>query len=162
LVIANGRIHSDAQIGKHTFHNSNGESVVDYLLFNYNDLQYIEHFDISSPNEFSDHCAILFSLQHKTIHTLNRDCNNELNERYISWDDSRANDFNTCLINDSAILNQITNRLSTDNIEESIISFTSYLQTHAFNIFGKYKKHNTTNTRIKQPWFDINCIKARK
>ena len=54
LIIANGRLHTDHAVGEYTYHSVNGSSVVDYLLLNVTDIDYISHFCILQPNEFLD------------------------------------------------------------------------------------------------------------
>ena len=60
LLIANGRLHHDNSICEYTFISHNGISVVDDLLINYNDFQYITNFKTLDPNELSDHNALFF------------------------------------------------------------------------------------------------------
>ena len=62
FIIANGRLHKDANIGEFTFHNKNGSSTVDYLLLQAEDIEIIKEFQVQEPNEFSDHAALLFSI----------------------------------------------------------------------------------------------------
>ena len=44
LIIGNGRLHNDLGIGEYTYHTHNGASVIDYLLFNANDLKLVSDF----------------------------------------------------------------------------------------------------------------------
>ena len=55
LLIANGRLHDDRNVGKYTFCSQNGQSVVDYFLLNPLDFDCISYFDVLNFNEYSDH-----------------------------------------------------------------------------------------------------------
>ena len=46
LLIANGRLFNDTNIGKFTFCSHRGQSTVDYLLLNFEDFENISYFDI--------------------------------------------------------------------------------------------------------------------
>ena len=60
--IANGRLGKDRNIGEYTFINNNGMSVVDYLILHKNNFQYIKDFEVRSPDDLSDHCALRFCI----------------------------------------------------------------------------------------------------
>jgi len=62
LLIANGRLGKDT-LGKFTFCNSRGASVVDYLLLKNDTFNLIENFTVDEFNEFSDHACLVFSLR---------------------------------------------------------------------------------------------------
>ena len=62
LLIANGRLGHDANLGEYTFIGDRGRSVVDYLLTLCDFLDSIVNFRICSPTEFSDHSALSFKL----------------------------------------------------------------------------------------------------
>lgn len=64
LLIGNGRMSCDHITGDSTFYNNNGTSV-DYFLLKYEDFKLVKHFQIMSPNEFSDQ-----SLWFKYLYTL--------------------------------------------------------------------------------------------
>ena len=63
IKIANGRIFQDEDIGKFTFHESRGSSVVDYLLAVLKVWDLIENFAVHDISCYSDHCAIEFSIR---------------------------------------------------------------------------------------------------
>ena len=60
LVIANGRLSEDNQVGEYTCIKTRGRSVVDYLLLEYSDFETISHFSVCEIDEHSDHCALFF------------------------------------------------------------------------------------------------------
>jgi hypothetical protein len=45
-------------LGYFTFYNSNGQSIVDYMIASHGIFYDIEHFIVHSPVEFSEHCLI--------------------------------------------------------------------------------------------------------
>ena len=92
LLIGNGRLCDDKNIGEYTYINSNGCSVVDYLLLHRRDFIIIKQFEIQPLNEFSDHCAILFTIERKDTRDESRDTT-PTNEQYIAWDPSRVEAF---------------------------------------------------------------------
>lgn len=72
LRILNGRSGTDTGIGKFTCVNSQGCSVVDYVLCKSDLLKLFKTFDIYDPDVVSDHCVISFSL---SIYTLDNSVN---------------------------------------------------------------------------------------
>ena len=64
LIIANGRLGEDTNLGQYTctFVSHNGLSVVDYLLCSFADAHCIKNFRILCCNEFSDHSPVYFTL----------------------------------------------------------------------------------------------------
>ena len=73
LLIANGRLLGDENIGSFTFCSHQGQSTVDYLLLNYSDFETLSHFEILNFNEFSDHAPIAYSL-YITSNSEHHDC----------------------------------------------------------------------------------------
>ena len=61
LLIANGRIHDDCNLGQHTFDCNNGMSVVDYLLASLVNITHLSNFKILDFNEFTDHTPVFFT-----------------------------------------------------------------------------------------------------
>ena len=73
----NGRKDKDLNIGKYTFVNNRGCSVVDYLLCKSKMCDCIDSFEVDCPNIVSDHCLISVSfIFHKNEKVLS-------DERYI-------------------------------------------------------------------------------
>lgn len=62
LRIANGRVEKDANIGECTYVGRNGSSLIDYILVSQNILDMFSSFHVCTPNIFSDHCEVKFSL----------------------------------------------------------------------------------------------------
>ena len=70
LLIANGRLHADKNVGKFTFSSHRGESTVDYLLLELDDFSTLCDFEVLDFTEFSDHAAVTFCML----------CNNEISK----------------------------------------------------------------------------------
>ena len=62
LRILNGRLGDDRKVGRYTCINTNGTSVVDYVLCKPELFKLIQSFNVAEPNILSDHCVIYFSL----------------------------------------------------------------------------------------------------
>ena len=63
LLIANGRLGDDKDIGEFTCVTSRGRSVVDYLLLSLQNFDCVSHFSICDIDEHSDHSALYFCLK---------------------------------------------------------------------------------------------------
>ena len=66
LLIANGRLLKDRNIGKFTFCGHRGQSTVDYLLLNFQDFETLSYFDVLELNEYSDHAPLSFHIRLKS------------------------------------------------------------------------------------------------
>ena len=141
LVIANGRLLSDSQLGEFTFCSHAGRtSVVDYLLLNYSDFDSISEFKILNFNEFSDHAPILFSIKTKTCAFQNSNDNHNTHaQSNITWEESKVTEFRHMLLNNIEPLHSVLDDVfnSTTNIDDVVTSFTSHLYERAHSIFGK-------------------------
>jgi len=100
-----GRLHQDAHISDFTFHSLNGSSVVDYLILNKDDMQFVTDFCVLQPNEFSDHSGVTFSLYGNR--PLTTQTKNTCNEGNIIWNDSKMDDFKHLLATKTRAISQI-------------------------------------------------------
>ena len=162
LVIGNGRLHTDLNIGEYTFHSMNGSSTVDYLLLNIHDLQFISNFEILNPNEFSDHCGIKVHIESKQIPVLNNVMTNS--ETYLKWDENNIQNFKDLISNNQNLLNDITSSIEVNDTNQVVEQFTNFIKDHAFTVFGKTR--NQTNSKLKnnfnkKQWFNNECYNAR-
>ena len=160
LLICNGRLLEDSNIGEFTFLNNNANTVIDYVLANQHDLKYFSTFKIEPNNEFSDHCAVHFSLRCKRP-IESRDRENGQEEPFIAWDSSRVTSFCDSMLNQCPVLDKITRDLDSISIDESLQSFTTLLWDNAFEHFGK-TKINKNNNPNRKAWFTGECYQARK
>ena len=162
LLIANGRLHSDRLVGDYTFVNHKGMSMVDYLLLNFDDFEYITQFEIMQINDLSDHSALHFCIE--------RSCHNEAprehntgHDLFLAWDEAKIPTFREFLLDDISRLNQLTTNLLNNTINDTMSSFTLYMQENAFKVFGKTKKNiQPINRNDKKRWFNKDCYEARK
>ena len=100
LLIANGRLSDDMNIGKFTFCSQLGQSTVDYLLLNLTDFDTISYFDILAFNEHSDHAPITLNLPLKMKKAENNQENGTAGiSRKIVWDKTKLDNFNLKLRN---------------------------------------------------------------
>ena len=96
LLIANGRLHDDRNVGKYTFCSQNGQSVVDYVLLNLLDFDCISYFDVLNFNEYSDHAPITVHLNLKPKNTKSETPSEDsFISRKIVSDDSKINLFHS-------------------------------------------------------------------
>ena len=153
----------DKNTGDFTFINTNGMSVVDYLLLNNNDICIINEFEILPMNDFSDHCALYFCIERIKPPFESRD-NIPADDQFIAWDDSRADIFRRLLLDDSDTLLRLTDDVNNNSIDQTVELFTTYIQQHAFNVFGKRKKPamNSSPSLKRNKWFNKECFDAKK
>ena len=147
VLICNGRLNQDKN-GNYTYINVNGESVVDYCLSNPDDFKYFLHFEVCPPTDLSDHCALNICLQTNRSTTESHD-KTPTNERYLAWDETMADTYRSQLLDSIDTLRYLSSNLKHDNIDDSVIQFTQYMQEKAFNVFGlpvlKVTCQNTVN-----------------
>jgi hypothetical protein len=166
LLIGNGRLDKDKSIGEFTFINTNGTSTVDYLILDYKDFNSISKFEITSINEFSDHCGINFHIERKYTDTLaqSRDLN-PASEVVIRWDESRVNEYRSILLDSSASLQRIVEEIDARTVDQSIENFSQHLKHAALNIFGSERKtfRNETPTKTfkRNKWFNSQCLESK-
>ena len=174
LLIGNGRLGADQYIGDFTCVTNQGRSVVDYFLLPYYDFKYISHFIICDPDEFSDHCALLFHMN--LVNNDNYLCSstetNETSEpiRRLIWSCDRQEAFQNCLLQDLYKYNDLISSLESDSlsIDDVINQFSSSLFNDAYQYFGKsFSVENSAHLQSKRksnsnPWFDNTCKVAKQ
>ena len=156
LLIANGRVHEDNHLGEHTFISSNGTSVVDYLLTSPIDMEYLSNFKILDFNEFSDHAPLFFSMATKTFQNTQSAKPATRSELKIVYDQSKAADFTSELMNNNEVLHRLTDCVNNSTVDSIVNSFTEYMYATAARVFGR---ETQTNDRpqpnlSQNKWFD--------
>ena len=183
LIIANGRIGKDAEIGEFTCKNA---SVVDYVLLSNTLIDQVANFEILCFNElFSDiHCAVLakFSFLDSTCSTemdmgdvdINRASNNESEgtNKTVKWDNDKKgeyfNSLNMETINriESELDNLITNteNVTNEKLNNVVTEINSLFVTTAsqLNMIKKKKTHKHRRNNHNKPWFNKICKTKRK
>ena len=167
LLIANGRLYGDKNIGKYTFCSHMGQSIVDYLLLDFSDFETISYFDILDFNEYSDHAPIIFQFNLKGPHTRILDTSN--NETFINrkivFDDSKTDLFHTQLMNNNDALLRLISDVRTEPIDHVVQDFTRLLHDNAFDVFGKTyscKSRSTHRVNENNEWSDSHCNNAKQ
>ena len=106
------RIFQDENIGKLTFHESRGSSVVDYLLVDVRVWDLMENFAVHDISCYSDHCAIEFS-----ILVRQNSCGNTNDKSYVSvQNDCEIDSFK--LIRADKVSRMVSNQLFSDTLVE--------------------------------------------
>ena len=141
LVLANGRLGEDSGIGEFTFASHQGQSVVDFFLFNPDDRQFINNFVILPFEEYSDHAALNIKLQTKTT-VKEKACHEQFNaEIRLCWDNAKREAFRSDIANTFESINDLTAHLdrTADSTEINIIvnNFVNELYQKALPHFGK-------------------------
>ena len=167
LLIANGRLYGDKNIGKYTFCSRMGQIIVDYLLLDFSDFETISYFDILDFNEYFDHAPIIFQFNLKGPHTRIFDTSN--NETFINrkivFDDSKTDLFHTQLMKNNDALLRLTSDVRTEPIDHVVQDFTRLLLDNAFDVFGKTyscKSRSTHPVNENNERFDSNCYNAKQ
>ena len=162
LRIVNGRLGDDAGIGNYTFQSVQGCSLIDYVLFPPTLFDIISKFTIHDISIYSDHAPIQFPLLSNVKSTVQEE-QSEVTK--IVWDSSKLNEFRDVLNNKLECLDSYVNNIVSDNanIDTGVQNFAETLYTCAFQVFGRVKRINTTQTTRKytSPWFTVDCETAR-
>ena len=169
LIIANGRLHNDRNIGEFTYCGHNGLSTVDYLLLNPNDASSLSDFNILLFNEFSDHAPIhiSFPLKLSTNNPEKPTCeNHDTCADRINFNESRASIFRNKLGNSHEYLEQLTEQVNNGHVDDIVQNFTTLIYETSKDVFGQksYKtndcssKHNFT----RNEWYNKDCAQAKK
>ena len=152
----NGRVETE-KTGRFTCMTHAGESTIDYLLNSYSDFSHISDFTVQDFNEYSNHAPLSFSL---TVNTCMDDLNSDKYYTY-KWDEAHKNDFLFSLENDLQELDDIIN--SQQSINETIVSFTDFINSRAKPYFEKCHKNRPSfrfrdaNYKAHQEWFGEEC-----
>ena len=114
-----------------------GCSLIDYVLFPPTLFDIIIKFTIHDISIYSDHAPIQFSLLANVKSTVQEE-QSEVTK--IVWDSSKLNEFRDVLSNKLECLDSYLNNIVTDNAN------IETLYTCAFQVFGRVKRINTTQT----------------
>ena len=169
LNILNGRKSGDT-LGKPTYYNYKGFSVVDYFITDQDCFHEIESFVVKAPNYLSDHSQIVtwLAISKSNEHfsdSIDNSLSYKIPERYI-WDSESPDKFKRSLEHNETqyLINNfmMTNYSSSpDAIKTAISDFNTILTTsakHSLKITSKKRrlKRNGENV-INKKWFDRDC-----
>lgn len=162
-IIGNSRLHNDQGIGDYTFHSSQGSSVVDYLLLHIDDFDSISDFNIITPNEFSDHSGIHFSIP---VKNQNHPHEKKYEEKFLKFDETKVLQFYESIASKREDLFNLTQKINdyNENINTISQTFIDILSECSHTVFGKTRL--TSNISIsknlnKKQWFNAECYAAR-
>ena len=166
LLLVNGRL-DEGQCTYHTVkRNLAGSSLVDYLLVKKNSLYGTKNFEVLDLNEYSDHCAIRYSIEANisTEKICNvSSCVRIINEKFV-WDSRNVNNFQQLLLENENISETISLQTMTGEmtIDDSINKFSNLLHDLSKTVFGKpFQHYHCEKGSIKNPWFNHDCKNAR-
>ncbi|VDI04207.1 Hypothetical predicted protein [Mytilus galloprovincialis] len=167
LRVCNGRSISD-KIGKLTFYNHLGSSVIDYALIHKNYLYLVNEFAVMDFNMWSDHAPVRLTLEiaDTGIKTFNSSDDNIFHSTY-RWDPDKITEMKTSLISHMDTMNSNVEQMvcTEQSIENTVIKFTETLNTVFKPFCEKHYciKRNATNIKSNKnslpnkPWFDDRC-----
>ena len=154
LKIVDGRAFQDKNIGKFTFHESRGSSVVDYLLADVKVWDLLGNFAVHDVSCKSDHCPIEFSIcteenislnRDASVETMNVDCGDDSFKLIKS---EKTDELVSSMVNDAKLSE---NLIELDkNLKEGIISpnnALSVLEQKLLNItdlLGNFAVHDVS------------------
>ncbi|MES9880358.1 MAG: reverse transcriptase family protein [Sedimenticola sp.] len=164
LIIANGRLHNDNNIGQYTYCSHNGMSVVDYLLMKYSDKDHISDFKILEFNEFSDHAPLLLCLQTEQTPRESRTTQTcKQTTQKLVWDESKVPIFRNQLMNNHETLQRLTEHINNSPVDRTVETFTNCIYENGLHAFGKTFNQQRANitTKTSKPWYDHECIRAK-
>ena len=181
LRILNGRISEDKNIGKYTFVNSNGSSVIDYVLCKHAMFRNIAFFSVDDPNILSDHCLVKFSAVFNTDRDVHRipaehfckcsSSNDKITCKYV-WD----NDKKQCYIQE---LNSNDCKMKIDDLLETLHScntsqhldtclekfenvFKDAAQSCLKNVKGSMNTLPDVEIENNLPWYNEECYNQKR
>jgi len=168
--IANGRLDGDLS-GSFTYMNTNGASVIDYLLIPEHDFNIIKDFKVKSFNEWSDHAPLFFKIScHKEENM--SDVEDSGTRNCYEWNDTLKEAFRSNLISKLTSFNQVIHRVNIgnkDSVNDCVNEFTDILRSVADPLFSKEKRFGGNEAKYVNPnrvskkaeWFDDECITAK-
>ena len=168
LVIGNGRLGRDKDIGRMTFRNV---SVIDYLILSIPGYSMVNDFIISETNNIhSDGHALLECTLN--IPNTNKIVNKKPKPQKPKWNESKQTEFIENISEEQInhLISTIQNSNAPSNSDSSNHSkidwFTTEIEklliTSAEKTFSTPKHRFHTNHKKHKPWFGLDCHKARK
>ena len=166
MSIVNGRLGDDHGTGKFTCFNSQGASVIDYLLLNKSYFNVLNTFNVCDFNEYSDHAPLHVSIVCTTV--VNARDERSRSEEYVKWSDEHKETYRSCLIGLLSEFNRLVMNNENDspaNINNIVTSFTTLIRQVADPLCSRVVKkkpgfeckyNDDTNK-----WFDQECRQAK-
>ena len=117
LKLLNGRFLRDS-LGFYTFHNTNGQSTVDYMLATTRLFYDVQHFIVKPPVEFSDHCLLSVFLEVYVQREVTQRLNSDFGK--FQWDNSMSDNYHNNLLQQDSV-NDILSLLEVIDTDNSDI-----------------------------------------
>ncbi|MEW8545054.1 MAG: reverse transcriptase family protein [Candidatus Thiodiazotropha sp.] len=170
LLIANGRIGQDADLGEYTFIGSNGRSVVDYLLLSRDDFEYIVNFCVSEPTEFSDHSALVFSVKRQGNLIINSENESDNTINRLIWQCDKVDNFRETLLSNRDLYNEVVLLLddsadAPESVNNAVEKFSNLLFDDAYSHFGvnsSYSCNRHVFSNKQNAWYNDKCRNAKQ
>ena len=154
LRIANGRVGSDARVGKCTYVGSGGSSLIDYVLVSEDLLHKFNTFYVHDPNALTDHCVIEFSMnilcsQYTDGFDTQPVCDKVENK--YKWNDASRSDYKNKIASEeirnklSNIFENLDGSCSLSSIDLCLDSFVSVIDDVCKPLFEKTCINSNTN-----------------
>ena len=166
LLVVNGRLDNGCFSCYKVVRNTAGSSLVDYLITDLLNFQYINEFQVLDLNEYSDHCAIRYSFKYKTCKDslLTTETDKEETTKIV-WDMDKNELFHDELLNQTHVFDCIISDIEKNeiNINDCINRMTNAMYDICKKCFGKKVNLNnqSSNRRNKSPWYNENCKIAK-
>ena len=156
LNIVNGRKVGD-QFGNFTSFQWNGNSLIDYVISSQSLFHQILTFKVGEYKPWiSDHCALHYILQTKTIlNSIPEKCNLINTAKAWFWDTNSNEKFDTYL-NSTEISERLTNISNINNPNTMAAEITKTLDIVASKC-GIKRKQPSKNRQNNPPWYDNDC-----
>jgi hypothetical protein len=156
--IVNGRLDSDANLGKPTCYTYNGNSVVDYLLTKACNFENISEFRVHDLTAHSNHAPISFSVKVRTVPVVT----NPRKRTIYKWNPEYRTEFVNDISRDIEMLCQNLNesKQNNQNPDEMVNIFTTYLSERGnayFETCCKATVNACFNDNKTNKWFDESC-----
>ena len=170
LRIVNGRVGNDNGIGKFTYFDRHGGSVLDYVLVNEHLLYEIQCFDVYDQSVLSDHCLISYSIN-SCVNNVYKDTDYDeaSSVKFYKWDVNKEKIYMDNLKshnvqeNLNTMCNLTTENITCNMVDELVKKFTNVVCEVADPLFSKTKKLNRVENVSKLPqWMCVDCKNLRK
>ena len=174
MVIMNGRVGQDKEIGNLTFHSHMGISTNDYVLCDRATLYKVDDFCVGQPNCFSDHCTISINLKVNIIQKV-YNSNEEQCRMYAKWEQDRKDEYVSLISSDyvqqrASVLNDMLATNTDSNIlEDAIVELTELIVESGSSHLKQVRNGGEKNLGREQSsskkggkWYDDECTKQKE
>ena len=183
LIIVNGRIGKDKEIGEFTFESTLGSSTIDYAIISSNLFPYISNFkvDILDQSLSDFHCPIILTINNLPIeskHAVDEESHvSDIIYKPINskWDMNRINEYQLNLDSDKFrnyvdMLGKLVSETPNQQRVDEVVNALCNLYVEPALKMGISKLYNTNynnnfkphKRKMNKPWFDKECIEKRK